>query len=524
MLFLFFLVVVALAEYGEAFMVSMTPRRRSGPVYLFDKLVESMASASASLRGRKLSEANMASALKEVRRALLEADVNAAVTKGLIDRVKEKAVGAEAMEGVSPPDQFVKYVYDELVRVMGGDDMALEAEKNAMEAGSKRADFLKATAKGPQIVLLCGLQGAGKTTAAAKLAKYVIDEEKKKPLLIAADVYRPAAIEQLKILGESIGAEVYSEETSEEKDAVGIVKRGVEYGKKFDVIIVDTAGRQVVDSDLMTELRDIKALTKPAETLLVLDAMTGQAAASLALEFNEACPLSGSILTKLDGDARGGAALSIRGVAGVPVKFIGVGEKTSDLEPFYPGRMASRILGMGDVLSFVEKAEKKISKKEAEVQMKKLQEGKFDFDDYLAQTQAMKDMGNFASVAKMLPGMAGIDPAQIALLDRKTKVSASMVQSMTKKERANPDLLLRDRTGLSRLKRIAKGSGRSIEDAQNFMREFQALKTQMGRMASGGDKKGGAPQMAMPGAKEAAKKKKKKANKAKMKATAKGFA
>ena len=444
-----------------------------------------MASASSMLRGKtRVTEKNIGSALKDVRRALLEADVNAAVVKGLIDSVKKKAVGLET--GVDPGNQFVKFIYDELIRVMAGDDLAGQDTDSA----ALRADFLDEKTKGKtQTVLLCGLQGAGKTTAAAKLAKHIIDNKLGTPFLVAADVYRPAAVEQLKILGKSIDVEVYAEDSEEKKDAVGVARRGLlaaEKTVKDPVVIVDTAGRQVVDGALMTELKSIQRQTKPVETLLVLDAMTGQQAATLALEFNTACPLTGAILTKLDGDARGGAALSIRGVADLPVKFVGVGEKVTDLEPFYPGRMASRILGMGDVVSLVEKAEKQISQADAAKQMDRIQAGTFDFNDYLTQTKALKDMGNFGGVAKMLPGMAGVDASQIAQADRRAKVHGSLICSMTKLERQNPTLLLRDKTALSRLKRISKGSGRSLTDAQTFLQEFQQMRTMMARMAKQG--------------------------------------
>jgi len=339
--------------------------------------------------------------------------------------------------------------------------------------------------------LLCGLQGAGKTTAAAKLARYLKEEEKRRPVLVAADTYRPAAAEQLQVLGDSIGVRVYREEQEElpsgakkPLDAVGVVRRALaSLEPAEDCVLVDTAGRQAIDEALMSELKKIADLTKPDETLLVLDAMTGQEAANVCAKFDATTKLSGAVLTKLDGDSRGGAALSVREVSGVPIKFVGVGEKVADLEPFYPARMASRILGMGDVVSLVEKASKQVSAEKAEAQLAKVKKGEFDFVDYQEQANAVKQMGNFGAISKMLPGMGGIDPQRIAEAELKAKVHTSLIQSMTKKERRNPDLLLRDKTALSRLKRIAKGAGRDIETAQRFIGEFQTMRTMMARMA-----------------------------------------
>lgn len=315
-------------------------------------------------------------------------------------------------------------------------------------------------------------------------------------LLIAADVYRPAAIQQLQILGESIGVEVYTEGT--DADPVQIVANGIAHAKaqNVDTVIVDTAGRQVIDANLMDELKRMQQAANPDETLLVVDAMTGQEAASLTAAFDSTVPLTGAILTKMDGDSRGGAALSVRGVSGKAIKFVGTGERVADLEPFYPDRMASRILGMGDVVSLVEKAAAEVSDAEAQKIEEKIREAKFDFDDFLKQMELLSKMGSVAGIAKMMPGMGGkIDNQQVREVEKRLKVSKSLICSMNKKERANPDLLIRDRTARSRLMRIAKGSGRTLEEAINFISEFQKMRTLMSRMQKqmGGNTAGAEP-------------------------------
>jgi signal recognition particle subunit SRP54 len=369
---------------------------------------------------------------------------------------------------------------------MGGDDDELLFSDDPEAAAKARAGLAYRDDGAPTVVLLCGLQGAGKTTAAAKLALRLKEEEGKTPMLVAADVYRPAAVEQLQILGEQVGVPVYAEAfEAGAGDAVAIATAGVRAAKErgADVVIVDTAGRQVIEESLMAELRSVRAATKPDETLLVLDAMTGQDAASLAKRFDDACPLTGSVLTKLDGDARGGAALSVRAVSGKPIKFVGVGEKVGDLEPFFPARMASRILGMGDVVSLVEKASKQQSAAEAKAVMERTKQAKFNFDDYLDQARMVSNMGSFGAVAKMMPGMGGIDNDQIAAAEAKIKIQASLINSMTPKERGEPDLIIRDKSALARQKRIAAGSGRSVDQAKQFLSEFQQMRTMMAKMA-----------------------------------------
>lgn len=444
-----------------------TTTRGGQPLYFFDKLTESMASISDSFSGKKrLNEANIASALKNVKRALIDADVNVRVANGLVENVRESALGVEQIKGVSPSEQFVKAMYDELVRIMGGDDY----------------DQAKQTSFEGRVVLLCGLQGAGKTTAAAKLARYLKEEQGKKPLLVACDVYRPAAAEQLRLLGEKIDVPVFTVPNS--TDPVAIATSALASADEYDVVVVDTAGRQVVEDSLMAELRGIKKVCKPDETLLVLDAMTGQDAARLCVAFDEATPLSGAVLTKLDGDARGGAALSVRAVSGVPIKFVGTGERVEDLEPFYPERMASRVLGMGDVVSLVEKAQKTVSEEEAKEQMARLTQGDFNFEDYLSQCETVASMGSFANVAKMMPGMSSVGEAQISAADRRAKTAKSLILSMTKKERQYPDLLIRDKSSMSRLRRIGRGAGYELTQAQTFLSEFQTMRNMMSKMAN----------------------------------------
>ncbi|KAH8049497.1 7S RNA binding protein [Aureococcus anophagefferens] len=348
---------------------------------------------------------------------------------------------------------------------MGGDDDELLFSDDPEAAAKARAGLAYRDDGAPTVVLLCGLQGAGKTTAAAKLALRLKEEEGKTPMLVAADVYRPAAVEQLQILGEQVGVPVYAEAfEAGAGDAVAIATAGVRAAKErgADVVIVDTAGRQVIEESLMAELRSVRAARSPT-TLLVLDAMTGQG--GLARQaLRRRLPLTGSVLTKLDGDARGGAALSVRAVSGKPIKFVGVGEKVGDLEPFFPARMASRILGMGDVVSLVEKASKQQSAAEAKA------------------ARMVSNMGSFGAVAKMMPGMGGIDNDQIAAAEAKIKIQASLINSMTP-ERGEPDLIIRDKSALARQKRIAAGSGRSVDQAQQFLSEFQQMRTMMAKMA-----------------------------------------
>eukprot|EP00594_Rhizosolenia_setigera_P011749 CAMPEP_0178964316 /NCGR_PEP_ID=MMETSP0789-20121207/15600_1 /TAXON_ID=3005 /ORGANISM="Rhizosolenia setigera, Strain CCMP 1694" /LENGTH=524 /DNA_ID=CAMNT_0020649059 /DNA_START=273 /DNA_END=1847 /DNA_ORIENTATION=+ len=474
---------------------------------MFDQLSTAISDVASTLGNRKrITEDGIKKALRDVRRALLEADVNINVADTLIDGVKKRAIGQEVTKGVTSDQQFVKAMYDELLDMMGG----TPAEPGAppTSTASPASKLATGVAGEPAVVLLAGLQGAGKTTAAGKLALYLQEREvdydaveamgqeeasklltsrmptrNRKVLMVAADVYRPAAIKQLEVLGDSINVEVFSMGT--DVDPVEIAEKAVEKAKTegFDTVLVDTAGRQVIDEDLMDELRRIKETIQPAETLLVVDAMTGQEAASLTASFDSAVGISGAILTKLDGDSRGGAAVSVRGVSGKPIKFVGTGERTADLEPFYPDRMASRILGMGDVVSLVEKAAAEVSDADAMKMQQKMLEAKFDFDDFMKQTSLVSKMGSFAGVAKMIPGVSGmLDNSKIREVETRMKKNEAMINSMTKKERADPELLITDKTARSRVMRITKGSGTSFDDGLQFISEFQRMRTMMSRM------------------------------------------
>jgi signal recognition particle subunit SRP54 len=472
---------------------------------MFDQLSSAITNVAKALGPKqRITEDSIKPALRDVRRALLDADVNIGVADTLIDGVKKRTLGEEVIKGVTADQQFVKAMYDELLDIMGGSSGTTKEPRQAAPA----ATLATGTSDDPAVVLLAGLQGAGKTTAAGKLALFLKEREvdydavaamdgtetsqmlasrmpkrKRKVLLAAADVYRPAAIKQLEILGKAINVDVFSLGT--EADPVDIAVQAVEKAKAegYDTVVVDTAGRQVIDDALMNELKRIKEAVNPAETLLVVDAMTGQEAASLTASFDSAVGISGAILTKLDGDSRGGAAVSVRGVSGKPIVFVGTGEKTEDLEPFYPDRMASRILGMGDVISLVEKAAAEVSDEEAKKMQQKVLEAKFDFDDFMKQSSLVSKMGSLAGVAKMIPGMGGnIDANQMRAAEKRLKKSEAMINSMTKKERANPDLLITDRTARSRLRRITKGSGCELDDGQKFMSEFQRMRTMMSRM------------------------------------------
>lgn len=444
-------------------------KRSSTTTMIFDQLAEKLEKAVKKMRGfDKITDKNIRASMKDIKKSLLDADVNFRVVKEIVKGIEKKAIGTEVVEGVSPGQMFVKIVHEELKEIMGSDQAPLVGKK---ERG------------GPSVILLAGLQGAGKTTAAAKLALY-LQKEKLSVMMIACDVYRPAAIEQLETLGKLIEVPVFAQGTEAKPE--DIVRDGIEAAKKkgIEAVIVDTAGRQVIDSNLMKELKDIKSVSKADETLLVVDAMTGQEAASLTRAFNDDIGITGAILTKLDGDTRGGAALSVKRVSGAPIKFIGTGEKVEKLEAFYPDRMASRILGMGDVLTLVEKAQETMSMKRAEEMTKKMMASKFDFDDFLAQTKMVSTMGSLGGVMKMLPGIGKISDDQLAGAEQKLKVAKSMIQSMTKKERKNPELLIVDRTSRSRLERIAKGAGRSVRDAQWLVSDFQKMRTVMSRMSN----------------------------------------
>ena len=413
------------------------------------------------IRGHgRLSESNIKDALREVKMSLLEADVNYKVVKDFTNKISEKAIGTEVIRGVNPAQQFIKLVNDELIELLGG-------------TSSKLTKGLR----NPTIIMLAGLQGAGKTTFAAKLAKF-LKKQNEKLLLVGVDVYRPAAIKQLQVLGQQIGVDVYSEENS--KDVVGIATRAVEKAKEINAtyMIVDTAGRLHIDETLMEELKELKRAIKPQEILLVVDAMIGQDAVNLAESFNNALSVDGVILTKLDGDTRGGAALSIKAVVGKPIKFIGVGEKLNDIEIFHPDRLVSRILGMGDVVSLVEKAQEVIDENEAKSLEEKIKSQKFDLNDFLKQLQTIKRLGSLGGILKLIPGIPKID--DLAPAEKEMKKVEAIIQSMTKEERKKPDILK-----ASRKIRIAKGSGTDVSDVNKLLKQFEQMKSMMKMFSSG---------------------------------------
>ena len=413
------------------------------------------------IRGHgRLSESNIKDALREVKMSLLEADVNYKVVKDFTNKISEKAIGTEVIRGINPAQQFIKLVNDELVELLGG-------------TSSKLTKGLR----NPTIIMLAGLQGAGKTTFAAKLAKF-LKKQNEKLLLVGVDVYRPAAIKQLQVLGQQIGVDVYSEEDT--KDVVGIATRAIEKAKEINAtyMIVDTAGRLHIDETLMEELKELKRAIKPQEILLVVDAMIGQDAVNLAESFKNALSVDGVILTKLDGDTRGGAALSIKAVVGKPIKFIGVGEKLNDIEIFHPDRLVSRILGMGDVVSLVEKAQEVIDENEAKSLEEKIKSQKFDLNDFLKQLQTIKRLGSLGGILKLIPGIPKID--DLAPAEKEMKKVEAIIQSMTKEERKKPDILK-----ASRKIRIAKGSGTDVSDVNKLLKQFEQMKSMMKMFSSG---------------------------------------
>jgi len=415
---------------------------------MFEDLTSKLEGIFKKIRGQgRLSENNIKDALKEVRRALLEADVNYKVVKDFITQVETKAVGQEVFKSITPGQQVIKIVNDELTALLGRD----------------KAD-MKFSAQPPTVFMLVGLQGSGKTTACGKLARYY-RKKGRFPLLVAADVYRPAAIDQLKILGKSLDIPVYSIKD----DPVKISESAVEFARKEgkDLIIIDTAGRLHIDEPLMEELRKIKKATSPQEIILVADAMTGQDAVNIAKTFEEKIGLDGVFLTKMDGDARGGAALSIRAVTGKPIKFVGVGEKLDALEPFYPDRIASRILGMGDVISLVEKAQEALDVEEAQKLEKKLRKEAFTFDDFLSQLQQLKKMGPLESILEMIPGLGGASLKGLKIDDKAMIRVEAMINSMTKEERHKPHFI-----DGGRRRRIAAGSGTSVQDVNQLLKQF----------------------------------------------------
>lgn len=440
---------------------------------MFDALADRLDDAWKKLRGQnKISKSNIQDTLKEVRRALLAADVNLQVVKAFIADVEEKALGEGVISGVNPGQQFIKIVYDELVKVMGESNVPLA-----------QAD------QPPTVILMAGLQGTGKTTATAKLALYLRKQERS-CLMVGTDVYRPAAIDQLLTLGNQIDVPVF--EMGTDADPVEIARQGIAKAKELgvDTVIVDTAGRLQIDSDMMGELSRIKDAIEPDDTLLVVDAMTGQEAANLTYTFQEQIGITGAILTKLDGDSRGGAALSVRQVSGQPIKFVGVGEKVEALEPFYPDRLASRILNMGDILTLVEKAQEEIDLADVEKMQSKIMEAKFDFNDFVKQMRLLKNMGSLGGVLKLIPGMGKISGADLEKGETQLKRTESMINSMTKHEKADPDLLAQSP---SRRRRVAKGSGFEEKDVSKLVKDFSKMRSMMQNMGRG------MPGMGMPG-------------------------
>lgn len=416
----------------------------------------------------KLNEKDVKEAMREVKLALLEADVNFTVVKGFVNAVTERAVGAEVLESLTPGQQVVKIVNEEMTKLMGG-----------MNA---KVEFGSAT---PSVILLAGLQGAGKTTMAGKLAAYLAKQYGKSPLLVACDIYRPAAIKQLQVVGEKAGVPVFERGQS---DPVETAKLGVEHARRNlkDLVIIDTAGRLHIDGDMMAEIAAVKEAVNPSEILLVIDAMTGQDAVNVAKAFNETLELTGVIVTKLDGDTRGGAALSVKAVTGKPIKFSGTGEKLTDIEPFHPDRMASRILGMGDVLTLIEKAQTAFDEKKAVELEAKLRKDEFTLEDYLDQFEQMKDMGSMQDILGMIPGMDASKLGSMEIDEKQVARTQAIIRAMTPQERRRPDIL-----NASRRKRIARGSGTSIQEVNRLLNQYEASRKMMKQLTNMGKGKGG---------------------------------
>ena len=433
---------------------------------MFDNLSDKLDNALHLLKGHgQITEINVAETLKEVRRALVDADVNYKIAKSFTDTVKEKALGQNVLKSLKPGELMVKIVKDELTELMGGDAEGIDLSGN------------------PSVILMSGLQGSGKTTFSGKLANFLKNKKSKNPLLVAGDVYRPAAIDQLHVVGEQIGVEVFSDK--EEKNPVKISEQAIAYAKSngFDVVIIDTAGRLAIDEVLMKEISSIHQAVKPNETLFVVDAMTGQDAVNTAKAFNDILDFDGVVLTKLDGDTRGGAAISIKSVVDKPLKFIGTGEKMEAIDMFYPSRMADRILGMGDVVSLVERAQEQYDEEEARKMQKKIAKDKFGFDDFLKQIQQVKKMGNMKDLMGMIPG-AGKMMKNVDIDDDAFKGIEAIIKSMTPKERENPKIF-----NASRKRRIAKGSGTSVQEVNQLLKQFNQMGKMMKMMQGGGGKK-----------------------------------
>ncbi|HEX7415394.1 MAG TPA: signal recognition particle protein [Bacteroidia bacterium] len=423
---------------------------------MFDSLSEKLDRAFKVLKGQgKITEINVAETMKEVRKALLDADVNYKVAKQFTDTVKEKALGQHVLTSISPGQLLIKITHDELSSLMGGETAEIKLESN------------------PTIILMSGLQGSGKTTFAGKLANYLKTKRGKKPLLIACDVYRPAAINQLHVLGEQIGVEVFSDKES--KDIISIAKRGIQQAKENGntVVIIDTAGRLAVDEAMMNEIAALKKEVKPNEILFVVDAMTGQDAVNTAKAFNDRLDFDGVVLTKLDGDTRGGAALSIKTILNKPIKFVGTGEKMEAIDVFHPARMSDRILGMGDVVTLVEKVQEQYNEEESRKLSKRIAQNKFDFNDFIAQIEQIKKMGNVKDLVSMIPGI-GKAMKDIDIKDDAFKNIEVIIQSMTPAEREKPDLI-----NGSRRSRIAKGSGQSVQEVNKLMKQFEETRKMM---------------------------------------------
>ncbi|MGL6036085.1 MAG: signal recognition particle protein [Legionella sp.] len=434
---------------------------------MFDNLTERLTRTFKNLRGQgRLSEDNIQHALREVRLSLIEADVALPVIKAFIEQVKEKALGQEVLTSLNADQAFIKIVNDELIQIIGAERAELDFKTQP-----------------PAVFLMAGLQGSGKTTSTAKLARYLKETENKKVMLVSVDVYRPAAIQQLKVLAEQVGAVFFPSEANEQP--IAIAQKALESAKKqfIDVLIVDTAGRMHIDTDMMAEIKGVHAAIKPIETLFVVDSMTGQDAANTAKAFNDALPLTGVILTKTDGDARGGAALSVKHITGQPIKFIGSGEKVEALEPFHPERIASRILGMGDILTLIEEVERKADKQASEKLAKKLKKGKsFDLEDFKQQLLQMNNMGGVAGMMSKLPGIGNLpQQAMQQVNDKSMKQTIAIINSMTAKEKRVPKIIVG-----SRKKRIAQGSGTQIQDVNRLLKQFEQMQKMMKKFTKPG--------------------------------------
>ena len=428
---------------------------------MFENLSDRLERSFKILKGEgKITEINVAETMKDVRRALLDADVNFRVAKDFTNRVKEKAMGMNVLTAVKPGQLMVKLVHDELAELMGGEESPIHLSQH------------------PAIILMSGLQGSGKTTFSGKLANMLKNKQGKKPLLVACDVYRPAAIDQLKVVGEQIGVPVYSEPDNKDVNTIAVHAIQEARTKGNDVVIIDTAGRLAVDEEMMNEISSLKEHVHPDETLFVVDSMTGQDAVNTAKEFNDRLDFDGVVLTKLDGDTRGGAALSIRTVVTKPIKFIGTGEKMEAIDAFHPARMADRILGMGDVVSLVERAQEQFDEEEAKRLQKKIQKNQFDFNDFMNQINQIKKMGNLKDLASMIPGV-GKQLRDVDVPDDAFKGIEAIISSMTPEERSNPDII-----NSSRRQRIAKGSGKSLQEVNRLIKQFDQTRKMM-KMLSG---------------------------------------